>query len=151
MSNSPDEKNQPEDSAAANGGWSLPGGEAPGMPPPGYGPPPVQPPPGYYPQPGYAPPPGYYPPHQRTGLSFGVQLAIGIGIGLGLGVITFIFVLSAAFTHPVLATVAALTIPLAAVVALFFQATRGYATGILIMLAASWVTAIGPCLAIFLI
>ncbi|MFC7788789.1 hypothetical protein ACU045_07370 [Microbacterium sp. MAHUQ-60] len=101
--------------------------------------------------PGYGPGPWMPPAPTRKGLSFGAGLGIGIAIGIVahvLGIVAMFAVLSTMNGDAGIIGLVwpFLLIAIAAVVMMFFRATRPYATGVLIIAAAMWLVIIGPCI-----
>ncbi|MFT4229294.1 MAG: hypothetical protein QM602_03285 [Microbacterium sp.] len=134
---------------AADAGPPHPG--QPGPPNPGQPGPPY---PGYPgpPYPGYPGPPylGYPPP--RQGIGFGGWVGIGVAIGVGLQVLAVVLMLLSAGLGIDFVGVWGLLWPfalvaVAAIAMMFFRKTRGAATGILIVAAATFLIVIGPCIA----
>src|SRR5690625_1883962 len=122
-------------------GMSGPGGPVgPGMPGPGAP---------YNPHAPYNPYGPYQPPAAEP-LSFGAKLGIGIALGVVLaGIVLFCIFWALAASHWNLGLMIGLAVPAVAVVGMFFTVTRAYATGVLIAMAAAWLTVIGPCLILF--
>jgi len=132
---------------AGPGGPVGPGGSAgPGMPGPGA---PYNPQGPYNPHAPYNPYGPYHPPAAEP-LSFGAKLGIGIALGVVLaGIVLFCIFWALAASHWNLGLMIGLAVPAVAVVGMFFTVTRAYATGVLIAMAAAWLTVIGPCLILF--
>lgn len=84
-----------------------------------------------------------------SGLSFGAKLAIGIVIGVFLAILLLFGVLFIGVAAGLEAGLfIALLVPSVIGALMFSEKIKPYATGILIILAATWLIIIGPCLLI---
>lgn len=147
---------EPAASPDGEGGADIPPPPAVPVAPPGaYGPPPA----GYAPPPGaYGPPPATYgPPSTAYGPppagamageeKLGPGVGAGVATGCGLQVLAAIlFVTTAGFMSFFGALWPFLLITIAAALLMISKRWRRFATGALIVAAATWIIVIGPCI-----